>query len=165
MTNPGTSLSPEELTSYRDAFSTFDINGDGRISTSELGTILRSLGRTPSDAEVQQIVAKIDQDRSGFIEFDEFIRLMASDGLNVTGYPATGKSPDEPQDELYQAFKSFDQDGSGKISKSELGALLSTLGERLSPDELQEMIKAADLNGDDEIDFPEFKKMVTGSTN
>lgn len=122
---------------------------DGKISTSELGTIMRSLGRTPSDAQVQQIVAKVDHNRNGVIEFDEFLVLMAEESLNVIKSPVTSK----PDDELQQAFKSFDQDGSGKISKSELGALMGTLGEKLSPDELQEMINAADLNGDHEIDF------------
>ncbi|KAF5314380.1 hypothetical protein D9619_011799 [Psilocybe cf. subviscida] len=121
---------------------------------------MRSLGRTPSDAQVQQIVAKVDHNRNGVIEFDEFLVLMAEESLNVIKSPVTSK----PDDELQQAFKSFDQDGSGKISKSELGALMGTLGEKLSPDELQEMINAADLNGDHEIDFTEFKKMVTGRT-
>lgn len=110
---------------------------------------MRSLGRTPTDAEVQQIVAKVDQNNNGVIEFDEFVRLMAAESLNVPRPGVAGK----PYDELYRTFMSFDQDGNGKISKSELGAVMNKLGDRLTPDELQEMIKAADLDGDSQIDF------------
>ena len=51
----------EEVDQYREAFSLFDKNGDGKVSTKELGTIMRSLGQNPSEAELKDIVANVDK--------------------------------------------------------------------------------------------------------
>jgi len=54
----------------------------------------------------------------------------------------------------------FDKDGSGKISKQELKEVMKNLGENLSDQEITEMIREADDNGDGEVDFEEFVKMM-----
>ncbi|KAF8966912.1 calmodulin-like protein [Flammula alnicola] len=144
--------SEEELASYRDAFDSFDKDNSGTITASELGTVMRSLGRDPTDAELQDILNEIDKDHNGTIEFNEFVELMGKNPL----LPSV-----DPQDELFQAFSVFDQDSSGKISLSELGKVMGNLGERLTHDELQTMITEADLDGDNEISFAEFMKMIT----
>lgn len=71
----------------------------------------------------------------------EFLKLMSH-------------SVDEPdaEEELLNAFKVFDKDGSGTISSDELRSVLRSLGENLTDDELEEMIKMADGNGDGQID-------------
>jgi calmodulin len=58
----------------------------------------------------------------------------------------------DTEQELYNAFKVFDKDGSGTISSDELRNVLKSLGEDLSDEELDEMIKLADRNGDGSID-------------
>jgi calmodulin len=63
----------------------------------------------------------------------------------------TVREPDTEQ-ELINAFKVFDKDGSGTISVDELRNVLRSLGENLTDDELDEMIKLADRNGDGQID-------------
>ena len=54
-------MKPEEVEQYREAFSLFDKNGDGTVSTNELGTIMRSLGQTPTEAELRDIIANVDK--------------------------------------------------------------------------------------------------------
>jgi len=56
------------------------------------------------------------------------------------------------EEELKNAFKVFDKDGSGTISAIELRAVLQHLGENLTDDDLDEMLKMADKNGDGNID-------------
>ncbi|KAF9480290.1 EF-hand [Pholiota conissans] len=148
-------ITEEELASYKDAFTSFDRDGDGTITTSELGTVMRSLGRNPTELELQEILKGVDKDQNGTIEFAEFVDLM--------GRSHQALSPGaEPQDELFQAFSVFDKDSSGKISITELEAVMNNvLGEHLTQEELEIMIKEADLDGDREISFVEFKKMVT----
>ena len=46
-------LTKEQIAEYKEAFSLFDKDGNGTISTKELGTVLRSLGQNPTEAEVQ----------------------------------------------------------------------------------------------------------------
>ncbi|KJA13844.1 hypothetical protein HYPSUDRAFT_98708, partial [Hypholoma sublateritium FD-334 SS-4] len=121
-------------------------DGDGTITTAELGAVMRSLGRTPTDAELQEILRGVDRDQNGTIELAEFVELMGRSHQTLS--PGA-----EPQDELWQAFAVFDKDASGKISISELEVVMHSLGERLTPDELEIMIKEADLDGDHEISF------------
>ena len=54
-------LSPDEVEQYKEAFSLFDKNGDGTVSTKELGTIMRSLGQNPTEAELKDIIANVDK--------------------------------------------------------------------------------------------------------
>ena len=50
-------------------------------------------------------------------------------------------------------LQAFDKDGSGKISEDELRTVMQSLGERLTDEELKEMIREADVDGDGEIDY------------
>ena len=52
---------------------------DGKITTKELGTVLRSLGQNPTDIELQDLINQVDYNRNGVIEFDEFVDLMMRD--------------------------------------------------------------------------------------
>ena len=58
-------------------------------------------------------------------------------------------SPDEK--ELEQAFKAFDKDGSGYITKDELKKAMKAMGEKLSDAEINEMIAAADTDKDGKV--------------
>jgi calmodulin len=58
----------------------------------------------------------------------------------------------DTEQELLNAFKVFDKDGSGTISSDELRNVLKSLGENLTDDEVEEMIKLADRDGDGHID-------------
>jgi len=47
---------------FREAFGLFDKNGDGTISSTELGTIMRSLGQNPTENELQDMINEVDVD-------------------------------------------------------------------------------------------------------
>ena len=49
-------LTEEQIAEFKEAFSLFDKDGDGTITTKELGTVMRSLGQNPTEAELQDIV-------------------------------------------------------------------------------------------------------------
>jgi hypothetical protein len=59
------------------AFSLFDKDGDGTITTKELGTVMRSLGQNPTEAELQDMINEVDADGNGTIDFPEFLTMMA----------------------------------------------------------------------------------------
>ncbi|XP_074657402.1 uncharacterized protein LOC141910271 isoform X1 [Tubulanus polymorphus] len=142
-------LSEEQIAEFREAFSIFDKDGDGTITTRELGTVMRSLGQDPSESELQDMINDVDIDGNGTIEFPEFLKLIAGK-LN---------QPDA-EEEIKQAFQVFDKDGNGFISADELRNVMANLGETLTPQEVEEMINEADVDGDGQINYDEFVKMM-----
>ena len=66
----------------------------------------------------------------------------------------------DSEEELLEAFKVFDRDGNGFITSHELRNIMNSLGENLTPEEIEEMIKEADLDNDGQIDYEEFVKMM-----
>ena len=57
------------------------------------------------------------------------------------------------EEELREAFTVFDKDGNGFISADELRHVMTNLGEKLTDDEINEMIKEADTNNDGHVDY------------
>lgn len=64
------------------------------------------------------------------------------------------------QEEILEAFKVFDKDGNGFISAAELRHIMTNLGEKLTDEEVDEMIREADIDGDGQINYEEFVKMM-----
>jgi len=142
-------LTEEQIAEFKEAFSLFDKDGDGTITTKELGTVMRSLGQNPTEAELQDMINEVDADGNGTIDFPEFLSLMARKMKDT-----------DTEEELIEAFKVFDRDGSGFISAAELRHVMTNLGEKLTDEEVDEMIREADVDGDGQINYEEFVKMM-----
>ncbi|CAA3013098.1 polcalcin Ole e 3 [Olea europaea var. sylvestris] len=72
---------PQEVAEHERIFKRFDANGDGKISSSELGETLKTLGSVTPE-EIQRMMAEIDTDGDGFISFEEFtVFARANRGL------------------------------------------------------------------------------------
>jgi len=145
-------LSEEEVGDLKEAFSLFDIDGDGTITLVELKEVMRSLGQNPTEQELIQMINSVDDNGDNEIDFEEFLILMSSKNQG-------GKN--DPDKELRDAFAVFDSDGSGSISRDELKKLMKQLGQTLSDAELDAMMDEVDTDGNGEIDFEEFKFMMT----
>ena len=130
-------LAKDTIEEFRDAFSLFDKNGDGSISTAELGEVMRSLGHKPTEEGLKIMIDEVDADGNGNIDFAEFLTLMAR-----------RMKAKDTQTEIAEAFKVFDKDNSGKISVKELRDVMTSLGEKLTKNEVEDMIKDADIDGD-----------------
>jgi Ca2+-binding EF-hand superfamily protein len=67
-----------------------DADGSGSIDAAELMGALRDLGENPSKGEVAALIAEADSDKSGAIEFDEFLKMVASMMASKGGGGALG---------------------------------------------------------------------------
>ncbi|EFC50789.1 flagellar calmodulin [Naegleria gruberi] len=142
-------LTEEQIAEFKEAFSLFDKDGDGTITTSELGTVMRSLGQNPTEAELHDMINEVDADGNGTIDFTEFLTMMAKKMKDT-----------DNEEEIKEAFKVFDKDGNGFISAQELRHVMCNLGEKLTDEEVDEMIREADIDGDNQINYTEFVKMM-----
>ena len=59
----------------------------------------------------------------------------------------------DSEEQIREAFRVFDKDGNGFISSQELRHVMTNLGERLTDQEVEEMIKEADLDGDGSVNY------------
>ena len=73
-------LSEEQISEFKEAFDLFDKDGDGRITATELGTVMKNLGQSPSEAELRDMVNEVDENSDGTIDFQEFLNMLASKG-------------------------------------------------------------------------------------
>ena len=145
-----TDISEEQIEQCREIFNLYDKDGDGTIDSRELGDIMRSLGIYPSNEEVLEMLKEVDTDKSGKINFEEFLDLFTKK-IN---------EPDTEEDYI-EAFKTFNKDDSGLITPKNLVSVMKSLGERITEEEAEEMIKSADDDGDGTINFKEFCDIIT----
>lgn len=132
------SLKQEDIDKLWETFQVFDADGSGAISPEELKGIMESLGQNPTDGQLQEMIKEVDLDSSGTIDFDEFKALMVAQS-------------GDPESRLKTAFSVFDEDGSGLISANEMRDVMNKFG--LTNEELDQLIKEVDEDGDGTIDF------------
>jgi len=145
-------LSQEQIQDLKEAFAMFDKDGSDTIEASELAMVLQSLGDRTSQTVSQDVLDAFDTDSNRRISFDEFIKVMAS--------KLTKSNAD--QRDLMEAFRVFDRNGDGKISVAELSAVMKSLGETFDDAEINAMIREGDTDGDGEVVYEEFVKMMAG---
>ncbi|KAL2130343.1 hypothetical protein VTI74DRAFT_6569 [Chaetomium olivicolor] len=142
-------LPADQVAQYREVFEIFDKDGTGDITADELGQVMKELGLNPSDEELRDLINEVDLNKDGVISFDEFLALMSQNVKEL-----------DTEQELINAFRVFDKDGSGTISSDELRNVLKSLGENLTDAEVEEMIQLADRDGDGHIDYHEFANIM-----
>jgi calmodulin len=67
----------------------------------------------------------------------------------------------DSEKEILEAFKAFDKDDSGTISAAELRDIMSSNGEKFTEEEAEEIFREADTDGDGQVNYEEFVKMMT----
>ena len=125
----------------------------GTIDPKELKAAMQSLGFEAKNQTIYQMISDIDKDKSGSIDFEEFLDMM------------TAKMSDkDSREDIQKVFNLFDDDQTGKISLRNLKRVAKELGETMSDAELLEMIERADTDTDGEINFDEFYAIMTKKT-
>ncbi|PVV02378.1 hypothetical protein BB560_003169, partial [Smittium megazygosporum] len=150
---------PQQLEEYKETFALFDRTGEGKVPLSSIGTLLRALGQNPTESELKEIVSScLGSDaispEDKLVDFDQFLKILLRPGGFRQDTDATVK-------EFIQAFQVFDRDGSGFISVGELRYVLTSLGDRLSDAEVDELLKAFDTDGQENINYEELVKLLT----
>ena len=137
-------LTDDEVKKLKETFQKIDVHGDGLLTLEELK---KAVAQNPEVhvMNIEQIFKTIDTDNSGVINYTEFLAASIDKKIYLQ------------EDKLRDAFKLFDEDKSGKISKSEISKVLKF---KKSGAEMTKLFEKYDLNGDGEIDFDEFLNMM-----
>eukprot|EP00966_Prymnesium_polylepis_P234625 5427277-Prymnesium_polylepis.1 len=145
-------LSNEEIEACRDAFSKFDKDGSGAISDWELRAMLQcesvldsmnwrcTMGQDPTDEELFDMIAEVDSDGSGEIDFSEFLKVIIAQKAKQAG-----------QDD------ESDTDKTGEISTDKLRSIVKDFGLTI---DIEKLIRETDTDHSGFIDYNEFKVMM-----
>ena len=148
----------DQIADFKEAFSLFDKDGDGRIKTSQLGLLVRSLNQNPTESEIEDMIKEIDPDNTGMLNFPDFVALILRRWRDVDG-----------EEELLEAFKVLDKGGpkggsTGIIAEAELRHMVQNMGEKFSEQETEELLKKANPDQNGNINYEEFIRLLTSKT-
>jgi calmodulin len=196
---PQTKTPQTKIAEAKEAFALFDKDNDGCITTAELGTVLRALGRNPTEAEVAQAAREADADGRGLVTFADFQTALSRE---MRGFDSEG--------DLRAAWEVFDKEAKGWIAVTEVGFLrktgrrpkslharpfflsrdvhikththrtlpphttkpptqqqqqqlrhvLTNIGEKLSPQEMDALVAEADTKGDGRVEREAFVRLL-----
>ena len=110
---------------------------------------MRALGQNPTEVELKLIMEEIEADGDKPITFQYFLSLYAKNMQDK-----------DAERQLINAFNVFDKNQNGRISVEEFRSIVNNLGEKLTSMEINEIIREADQDGDGDIDYMEFVRMM-----
>ncbi|MCO5598705.1 hypothetical protein L7F22_052803 [Adiantum nelumboides] len=124
---------------YKEAFALFDKKGTGHIARESLGDLLRALGQNPTQAEVAELASSAPKD----IDFQSFLNILH----RPNGFKPAGTAV-------------FDKEGNGFIGAGELRYVLTSLGEKLSDEEVDELMKGVQVGSDGNVNYESFVRQI-----
>uniref|UniRef100_A0A8C3FQ49 EF-hand calcium binding domain 2 n=1 Tax=Chrysemys picta bellii TaxID=8478 RepID=A0A8C3FQ49_CHRPI len=133
-----------------DAFEVFDHECNKTVDVREIGTIIRSLGCCPSEGELHDMLAEVEEEEpTGYIRLEKFLPMMTkvlmerSSLVYKTPTDFSGRYRPIPEDVLLRAFEVLDANKCGHLTKEELVKYMTEEGEPFTQEEMEEMLSAA----------------------
>ncbi|KNZ77843.1 Myosin regulatory light chain cdc4, partial [Termitomyces sp. J132] len=168
-------LTPISMTEYKEAFALFDKRGTGAVPRETLGDLLRALGQNPTQAEVAEIVAGAPRD----VDYTRFLKIFKSQsprrvqacwhtrsthplrGITPTNsYPRVFAASLIYTEEFIRGFQVFDKEGNGFIGAGELRYVLTQLGEKMTDEEVDELLKGVQIGPDGNVNYESFVRTI-----
>jgi myosin regulatory light chain 12 len=134
----------DQIQEFKEAFNMIDQNRDGFIEHDDLRDMLASLGKEASDEYLDEMMNQAP----GGINFTMFLTLF---GERLQGT--------DPEDVIRNAFACFDETNAGMLHEDYLREILTTLGDRFTHDEVDDMYKEAPIHNG-HFDYVEFTRIL-----
>ena len=147
-------LTQQQMEVIRERFNAFDKDLSGEIDVWELKAIFEEMGQKPTDPELFQLIAEVDSNKSGTIDFEEFVQLIENQKAKSEKFD-TGN-------EMVEAFVACggQRDKTGFVKREDLTKIVrDDFGLEYDMDRL---IDTVDKDGSGEIDFEEFAALLSG---
>ena len=146
-------LSGKEVDACREAFVAFDKDKSGTIDVWELRQVLEAMGQAPTEEELFAMIAEVDDNMSGSIDFSEFLAVVESQKQQAEQL--------SKNNDLLDAFVACggNPDKSGHVKRETLVKIIKH-DFQLTID-LEELIDSVDTDGSGEIEYDEFRVMLS----
>lgn len=142
----------QQVADIKEALSIYGQQSDMSISTKMVAAALRALKLNPLEREIMDFITEFDREGTGVISYDNFVKIYGRK-----------KRDSDTIEELLEAFKVFDQAGTGYILIPEFRYYMVRLGEQLPEEEVDEIIKvASDPENSDRVSIAKFARYLMG---
>ncbi|KAG7517734.1 dynein regulatory complex 8 [Solea senegalensis] len=118
-----------------DAFQVFDTNNNSSVDVKDTGTIMYSLGCFPSQKDIDELKAEVEDNNTGIVFLDKFLPAM-------TKVLQENKFPPISEDVLLQAFEVLDREQKGYLDSEEMIEYMTKEGDAFTEEEMTEMLSA-----------------------
>ncbi|KAK4472038.1 hypothetical protein MN116_004624 [Schistosoma mekongi] len=146
-------LTEETISEYKAQFDALDKDKKGKVPIPDITILIRKVGLTPSNLEIEELIADVDKEKTALIEgitFEQFCEI-ASRKYNDT----------YTESDIIEAFRTFDVENNGFLPASELRRALCTVGENLTEVEMEAMLDKAKVDSDGNVRYEEFVRFIT----
>lgn len=140
-------LTDDQIDDMKDAFSMFKKKSNSdTINIKDLRAVMLSIGLNPKDEEI----AQMEKEKEGEIDFPEFCALIRE----------YQKQAINSKDELKEAFRVFDQQGKGYLTKAELETVMRNYKDGLSDEQFDLVMKKAQFDTEGHLSLDNFLKLI-----
>ncbi|KAG7482090.1 dynein regulatory complex 8 [Solea senegalensis] len=136
------------------AFEAFDYNTSSAVDVREIGTIIYSLGCFPTQKDIHEFIAEVEDNHTGCVHLDKFLPAMTQVLLEH-------KFPPIPEDTLLQAFEVLDKDEKGYMNSEDITELMTKEGDTFTQEEMTEMLTALADNEEKRIYYNDAISQLT----
>jgi len=147
-------LNPQEVKQFSEVFEMYDEAGTEKVNIDKVGAMMNSMGWNATAAEITNCRKAA--------KFEDGCDLTLDMYLTFMGVWTSLKPPKHSDDALRDAFKVFDKKGTGSVPGEVFKYIMMGCGEPLSEQEMTELMREADTDGDGNIDFEEFVALMRG---
>ncbi|KAI8995141.1 hypothetical protein BC832DRAFT_568979 [Gaertneriomyces semiglobifer] len=165
-------LNPTQVAEIQEAFDLFDTDHSGEITHREFRVAMKALGFGASDEDIKRMLVEMDRDGSGTIDFQEFLGLMERkirDKVEVEEMKRVFSlffvsQKDDALEHLTarrsDGHRRFSASAFRRIDVSDIRRIAAMTGERITEEEIKEMMEEADRDGDGEVTEEDFVRVM-----
>ncbi|KAI6661639.1 hypothetical protein LOD99_13512 [Oopsacas minuta] len=157
-------LSAEQKTTILEIFSLFDHSEDHTILLKDVPVVLRSLGIHLEAEELEEVMQDLekrvmpvkpekDKGQIPVVTFTHFSTVVESLVKEI-----------DNEKEIREAFQAFDKEGDGLLLAVELRQILTNMGDKMTEDEVEEMLDEVDIDANGKVDYAKLAKIITSKT-
>ena len=140
-------LSEERKNNLREKFEL--VANNGKVQFAKLFDLMSEAGAECTEAELQDLVNDEEIDEKGRIDCETFIKIVNKQLIST-----------DTEEELREVFNIFDKDGSKLLNSKKLLDVFKKIDENIKEEEVLQMMKECDIDGDGYLNFKEFCRMV-----
>ncbi|KAH8407491.1 hypothetical protein KR222_002253, partial [Zaprionus bogoriensis] len=143
-------LTDEQNEVFAWAFNILNRDKDGSLAPKDLERFMKALGKQATDSQLNSMINETNVSGNGFINYEEFVATV---GRRLRG--------NVDDDELRDAFSVYDKENTGYVTSEQIRSVFIDLDVLLTEDEVEDIIRAYDQDGDSKLSYEEFVLMMT----